>query len=94
MGFQFTSVTFYSAQPLLRTWTTIVELLKPNTLLSPKLNMESICHFSPLWQRPELLAGPQKAIGEVRLNSLRIFLNKYRSEVVKSLNLDGMFPYL
>ncbi|KID70246.1 mat1-1-2, partial [Metarhizium hybridum] len=51
--------------------------------------MESICQFSPLWRRSELVSKPQKAIEELRLQSLKLFLNRHRSQEVRNLTLNG-----
>ncbi|KJK75531.1 hypothetical protein H634G_08895 [Metarhizium anisopliae BRIP 53293] len=50
--------------------------------------MESICQFSPLWRRSELVSKPQKAIEELRLQSLKLFLNRHRSQEVRNLTLN------
>ncbi|EXV03679.1 hypothetical protein X797_003478 [Metarhizium robertsii] len=50
--------------------------------------MESICQFSPLWRRSELVSKPQRAIEELRLQSLKLFLNRHRSQEVRNLTLN------
>nr|QDH06610.1 mating type A-1-2 protein [Epichloe glyceriae] len=50
--------------------------------------MENIHHFSPLWERLELIFKPEQAIEELRIKSLQAFLHNHRSEAAKPLNLN------
>ncbi|KAG5946830.1 hypothetical protein E4U53_006512 [Claviceps sorghi] len=52
--------------------------------------MESIHHFSPLWERPELVSKPERAIEELRIKSLEVFLHRKRSEAAKFLSLNDI----
>lgn len=55
--------------------------------------MESLYHFSPLWERPEFVSKPEQAIEELRIKSLEAFLHRNHSEAAKPLTLNGTFLF-
>ncbi|KAG5996501.1 hypothetical protein E4U54_002555 [Claviceps lovelessii] len=52
--------------------------------------MESLYHFSPLWERPEFVSKPEQAIEELRIKSLEAFLHRNHSEAAKPLTLNDV----
>ncbi|KAK5998933.1 hypothetical protein PT974_01317 [Cladobotryum mycophilum] len=50
--------------------------------------MENICNFEPLWKEGKAIARPNEAILDIRIRSIRIFLEKSRSKPAKSLSIE------
>nr|AKE48502.1 MAT1-1-2 [Ustilaginoidea virens]AKE48506.1 MAT1-1-2 [Ustilaginoidea virens] len=53
--------------------------------------MDSIYHFAPLWERPELVSLPREALDDIRLRSTELFLKKHHPEAPKFLSLNQLF---